>query len=151
MTLETSVEHLLPGDFRESNDHASVGCRNMLPSRPVTTLAAGAFRRFLLRDDALVVRILVKGIGDIGMAVLAHLAADVFIVTGSRRVHPCRRLCTSDGCRKKEDKKTNPTIHKLPSAPVFRLPKRWISEVDLVWLETTVNWRSRDQDALAFQ
>src|SRR5512133_3548047 len=102
MTLETSVQHLLLGDTRESNDRSPVPSRNMLPSRPVTAFTAGALRRLLLRDDALVMRILVEGIRDIGVAILARGTTDVFIIAGSlRQVRGCRLLCTSDNCRKK--------------------------------------------------
>ena len=102
MAREARVQHLLLGDSRESNDRTPVPSRNMLPSRPVTALTAGAFRQLLLRDDALVVWIPVEGIRDFGMASCAQIAADVFIIAGSLgRVRGCGRLCTSDSCRKK--------------------------------------------------
>jgi hypothetical protein len=97
MALEASVQHLLLGNTRESNDRSPVPSRNMLPSRPVTALTAGAFLQFLLRDDAFVVWIPVEGIRDFGVAVLAHHAADVLIIAGSfGQVRGCGRLRTSD-------------------------------------------------------
>ena len=102
MALEASVQHLLLGNSRESNDRAPIASRNMLPSWPVTALTAGAFRQLLPRDDALVVWIPVESIRDFGVAILAHQTADVFILAGSRgQLRGCARLCTSDGCRKK--------------------------------------------------
>ena len=102
MALEASVQHLLIGKTRESNDGSPVPSRNMLPSRSMTTLTAGAFRQFLLRDDALVMWIFVEGIRDFGVAILARLAADVFVIAGSvHQVRGCRLLCTGDSCRKK--------------------------------------------------
>src|SRR5262245_52481829 len=102
MALEASVQHLLLGNTRESYDRASIPSRNMLASWPVTALTASAFRRLFLRDDALVVWIPVEGIRDFGVAILAHHAADVFIITGRlRQVRGCGLLCTSDNCRKK--------------------------------------------------
>src|SRR5262245_52287165 len=102
MALEASVQHLLLGNTRESNDRSPVPSRNMLPSRPVTALTAGTFRRLLLRDDALVMRILVKGVRDIGVAVLARGATDIFIIAGSLdQVRGCGLLRTSDNRRKK--------------------------------------------------
>src|SRR5262245_9340306 len=102
MALEASVQHLLLGNTRESNDRCPVPSRNMLPSRPVTALTARAFRRFLLRDDALVMWIPVESIRDIGVAVLAHLAADVLIIAGSLGQFPrSGRLRTRDSERKK--------------------------------------------------
>src|SRR5262245_16984347 len=97
MALEASVQDLLLGDTRESGDRSPVPSRNMLPSRPVTTLTAGAFRRLLLRDDALVMWIPVEGICDFRVAGLACHAADVFIIAGSPgQVCRRRRLCASD-------------------------------------------------------
>src|SRR5262245_60244451 len=102
MALQTSVEHLLLGNARESNDRCFVPGFDMLPSRPVAALTAGAFRRLLLRDDALVMGILVESVRDVGMATLARKAADVFIVTGSfGQVRGCGLLSTSDSYRKK--------------------------------------------------
>ena len=103
MALEASVQHLLLRNTPESNDRFPVPCSNMLPSRPVTALTAGAFREFLLRDDALVVWIPVERIRDIGVAVLAHHAADVLIIAGSLgQVRRCGRLRTRDSQRKKQ-------------------------------------------------
>src|SRR5262245_51995883 len=102
MALEASVQHLLLGNTRESNDRSPVPSCNMLPSGPVTALTAGAFRRLLLRDDALVVGIPVENVRDIGVAILARDATDVFIIAGSLgQVRGCGFLCTCDSCRKK--------------------------------------------------
>src|SRR5262245_18756536 len=102
MALEASVQHLLLGNTRESNDRSPVPSRNMLPSRPVTALTAGAFRRLLLRDNALVMGIPVEDIRDVGVTILARLAADVFIIAGSvGQGRGCGLLCTSHSCRKK--------------------------------------------------
>ena len=97
MALEASVQHPFLGNTRERNDRAPVPSRNMLPSRPVTALTAGAFRRLLLGDDALVVWIPVESIRDFGVAVLAHHAADVLIIAGSLGQVPwCGRLRARD-------------------------------------------------------
>src|SRR5262249_19829339 len=97
MAREASVQHLLLGNSRESNDRPPVPSRNMLPSRPVTALTAGAFRRLLLRDDALVMGVLVEGVRNIGVAILARPAADVFIIAGSLgQVRGCGFLRTSN-------------------------------------------------------
>src|SRR5262245_17001753 len=105
MAFQASVQHLLLGNARESNDICSVTSLNMLPSRPVAAFTAGAFRRLLLRNDALVMGIFIESVGDVGMAGLACLTADVFIVTfivtGSLgQVRGCRLLCTGDSYRK---------------------------------------------------
>ena len=91
MALEASVQHLLLGNARESNDRSSVPSSNVLLSRPVTTLTAGAFRELLLRDDALVVWILVESIRDFRVAVLAHLTADVFFIGRFLRTSASKR------------------------------------------------------------
>src|SRR5262245_22851395 len=114
MALEASVQNLLLGNTRERSDRCPVPSRNVLPSRPVTTLTAGAFRRLLLRDDALVMGIPIKGICDFGMAGLACHAADVFIIAGSPgQVCGRRCLCASDSYGKKQNAETDPTLHKL--------------------------------------
>lgn len=112
MALETSVQHLLPGNTGESNDRAPIPSRNMLTSRPVTALTASALRQFLLRNDALVVWILVEVIRDFGVAVRALVAADVFIIARSLvLVRGCGFLPTSDNYRKKQDTEPDPTFH----------------------------------------
>jgi hypothetical protein len=100
MALEASVEYLLLGSTPESNHR--LPSRNMLSSRPVTAFTAGAFRQFFLRDDAFVVGILVKGVRDVRVAILASLAADILIVAGGLgQVRGCLRLCTDDSCQEK--------------------------------------------------
>src|SRR5262249_4393975 len=106
MALQTSVKHLLFGNARESNDILAVASFNMLTSRSVTAFTAGAFRRFLLRDNAFVMGILVESVCDVGVAALARHTADIFIVnfivTGrSDQGRRCRLLRTSDSYRKK--------------------------------------------------
>jgi hypothetical protein len=91
MALEASVQHLLLGNTPEGNYRAPVPGRDVLTSRPMTTLTAGAFRELLLRDDALVVWILVESIRDFRVAVLAHLTADVFFIGRFLRTSASKR------------------------------------------------------------